>query len=226
MEYLLVFAAELFILFFLARKIMIVGTKMLYALTARKNLSIYLYSFLIFPGTFIHELSHFLASIVLFVPVKGFSLLPKIEEDSIKLGHVTIQKTDILRSTIVSAAPFAVGIAGILLLSSYFFKLGAVFGGNITLSVLGVYSMFVLGSTMYLSKADMKAITRLFLVVLVMGVAAYFLGFELIGFSKNIFLNPEVVEFLRFVSLLMLMPIGINIALFFFVGVGDRFLSN
>ena len=44
-----------------------------------------LVSILYFPGTVIHEMSHFFAAIILFLNVKDIRLFPEFEDDHIRL---------------------------------------------------------------------------------------------------------------------------------------------
>lgn len=73
----------------------------------------YFLALLFLPGTFLHELSHFLMAKILFVKVVSFNIFPKKVENEFRLGSVTTVKTDLVRGTLIGLAPFLVG-AGIL----------------------------------------------------------------------------------------------------------------
>lgn len=52
------------------------------------------YAWLLWPGVFIHEISHLLGAIITFTPVKGISLLPKAgRAGQVELGSVTHEAT-------------------------------------------------------------------------------------------------------------------------------------
>lgn len=80
-------------------------------ITKRPMFSIGLYSILLFPGVFIHELSHFLMAIILRVPIKKFSLIPKtMENGQLRLGFVETRQTNFIRDALIGLAPFIVGL--------------------------------------------------------------------------------------------------------------------
>ncbi|WP_322805831.1 hypothetical protein [Thermanaerothrix sp.] len=81
-----------------------------YLLTRRPNLAVTLFSIVLFPGVFLHEFSHVLAAWLLRVPLRGFSLLPRLSSDGqLQLGYVQTSKTDFLRDALIGAAPFFTG---------------------------------------------------------------------------------------------------------------------
>lgn len=81
-----------------------------YLLTRHPNLAVTLFSIVLFPGVFLHEFSHVLAAWLLRVPLRGFSLLPRLSPDGqLQLGYVQTSKTDFLRDALIGAAPFFTG---------------------------------------------------------------------------------------------------------------------
>jgi membrane-associated protease RseP (regulator of RpoE activity) len=50
---------------------------------------LYYIGILYFPGTLLHELSHFLAAVILRVPVASFSIMPKVTPTGILFGRVS-----------------------------------------------------------------------------------------------------------------------------------------
>lgn len=81
-----------------------------YLLTGRPNLAVTLFAIILFPGVLLHELSHVLIAWLLRVPLRGFSLLPRLSPDGqLQLGYVQTPKTDFLRDALIGAAPFFTG---------------------------------------------------------------------------------------------------------------------
>lgn len=79
-------------------------------LTKRAEISLALFSLLFFPGVLIHEVSHFLVARLLGVGTGRFSLLPRaMPNGRLQLGYVETAKTDILRDTLIGAAPLVAG---------------------------------------------------------------------------------------------------------------------
>lgn len=76
-----------------------------------------LFSLLLFPGVFLHELSHFLMARLLGVRTGRFSLLPKVlANGNMRLGYVETAATDPLRDTLIGAAPLISGMVVVSLL--------------------------------------------------------------------------------------------------------------
>ena len=92
--FLIIIFFEIIVLFLLSKNV----TKRVYLLFFHifksKKIAIYVYSVIFLPGTFVHELSHFLFALFLLVPVGEVDLVPTIEEGNVKLGSVAIGKTD------------------------------------------------------------------------------------------------------------------------------------
>ena len=79
-------------------------------LTRRAEMSFALFSLLFLPGVFLHEVSHFLVARLLGVRTGKFSLLPRaLPNGKLQLGYVETAKTDILRDSLIGAAPLVAG---------------------------------------------------------------------------------------------------------------------
>lgn len=84
-------------------------------LTGRVDLSNVLFALLFLPGILLHEVSHYLMAKILRVPTKKFSVIPQTLADGrLRLGYVETAKTDLLRETLIGAAPL---LSGILLIA-------------------------------------------------------------------------------------------------------------
>src|SRR3972149_5364942 len=78
--------------------------------TRNPPLTIGLFSILFFPGVFLHELSHFLMAKLLGVRTGSFSIIPRpLQNGRLQLGYVATAKTDIVRDSLVGAAPLIAG---------------------------------------------------------------------------------------------------------------------
>ncbi len=84
-----------------------------------------LYFYLLAPGVVIHELSHWIAAKLLFVPTKDISLFrPQRQLNSrgqpgpVTLGYVEVFRTDPVRQSLIGLAPLPVGIGVLLLLAA------------------------------------------------------------------------------------------------------------
>jgi hypothetical protein len=79
-------------------------------LTRNVQLTIGLFSFLFFPGVFLHELSHFLMAKILRVRTGKMSLLPRaLPNGRLQMGYVETVSTDIVRDSLIGLAPLIAG---------------------------------------------------------------------------------------------------------------------
>lgn len=167
-------------------------------ITRRPSSAIGLFSLLLFPGVFLHELSHYVIARLLGVRTGKFSLLPKVlANGNLRLGYVETAATDPLRDTLIGAAPLISGMVVVTLLSIN--QLGilplaeALMSGNLGNFWLAAgklpsqpdfwlwfYLAFAVSSTMLPSVADRRAwwsiglfIVVVFILALLPGVSAW-----------------------------------------------------
>jgi len=87
-------------------------------LTGNADGAFLIYSALLFPGTFVHELAHYVAAFFLDVRVRRFSIVPaKQPRGLMRLGFVEIERTDTLREALIGFAPLLAGTVIILLIA-------------------------------------------------------------------------------------------------------------
>jgi len=89
-----------------------------FLLTQSEELAFIFYSALLFPGTLLHEFSHFTAAKLLGVHVLHASLRPTREKRGLmRLGFVEIEHTDFMRESLIGAAPLIFGSLLIVLIA-------------------------------------------------------------------------------------------------------------
>ncbi len=205
------FVIELVILYLLTHNIYTLFFNLFYRVSRGKNIATYLLAFLFLPGTFLHELAHWLAAIILFVPVGSMTLTPKRNGGgNLRLGSVSIAKTDIMRHFIIGAAPIIVGVSIILTMLYMAFKEN-IFNNFLMFFLLG-YVVFEIGNTMFSSKKDMEGALSLVLMLLVASVVFYFLGFRVVISGVIEFLSsPIIVDIFRRGTLYLLIPMLIDL---------------
>lgn len=143
-------------------------------LTGNREVALWLYAILLFPGVALHELSHALSAALLGVKIGGISLLPQQKQGHIQLGFVPVEETDFLRASCIGAAPLLIGSAVIIAIGY------SVFGTPAVLSSLAAgdwwgalqglrhalhapdawvwaYLIFAVGNTMLPSRSDTHA---------------------------------------------------------------------
>lgn len=210
MFYLIVALVQLLAIFIISRK----TTRKIYLAIHRfskhKQTTAYLYSILFLPGTFIHEMSHFIMALILFVPVGQIELMPEFREHRLKMGSVPIAKTDPVRRFFIGVAPFIFGTTAIL---------GGLYAvtihqqsNNIFLYLLLIYLIFTVSNTMFSSKKDMEG-TAEFLAIVGLIVIFMIAGGVRITLFKNIpnWIN-EQANFFQLVNIFLLIPLIIDLA--------------
>ena len=79
-------------------------------LTRDARLTIGIFQIIFLPGVFLHEGGHFLMAKILRVRTGGFSVIPQALPDGrLRLGYVETAKSDILRDSLIGAAPLIFG---------------------------------------------------------------------------------------------------------------------
>jgi hypothetical protein len=176
--------------------------------TKNRNLSLYLFAVLFVPGTFIHEMAHFLFALVLLVPVGQVDLVPKISDKGVRLGTVPVAKTDPIRRTIIGFAPFLVGIT--IICSSVFLVFEYELLSN-WWAVIGLsYLNFQIGNTMFMSRKDLEGAWGLMVSVLILYLISYFIGFRIIT-DHSILFSSSVNTVFMGASLYLVIPVLIDI---------------
>jgi hypothetical protein len=144
-----------------------------------------LISLVFLPGTIIHELSHFFAAMILFLPVKDIQIFPKFEDNQIKLGHVLYVKKDFLRGILVGIAPFFGAL--FLFFGLSFFNLFP--NGNLGLNITLIYLIFTVSSLMFSSKQDLVDIGYLIPFILFLLIISYIFQPFIPSFNPPYFKN-------------------------------------
>jgi len=212
MLFALVFLAELLTLFLLSKILINLLFAFFHKISRSKKVSIYLLSLLFFPGTLIHELSHYLVAILLQVPVGNMQLFPKEEGTGIKMGSVEIAKTDPLRRMLIGLGPFLFGSS--LLVGIFFYATKNGLFDNSLFIVIAGYLVFEIGNTMFSSKKDLEGAIEVVIAIVILLVIFYLIGFRLPALNPNLFLtNTLFAQTFQKAAVYMLAPLGIDILL-------------
>jgi len=163
-------------------------------ITGSPNLAIGIFSILLLPGVFIHELSHLLMSIILRVPVLKISLVPEVtKKGRIRLGFVQTAKTDVVRDSLIGLAPFIVGLVLLALIGAAKFGINAISNPsigeyyekilsfinqipNVTDFGIWLYLAFAISTTMIPSESDRQSWKLIFIVLILVLSLVFFSG--------------------------------------------------
>lgn len=176
MEYAFLFFILILFLFFLSRRLTSEVFNLFFKLTKSESASIHILAIIFFPGVFVHELSHYLAAKFLFVNTGKISFFPKKEGDYVKLGSVSIEKSNFVKEFLIALAPLISGISLILLL--VFLLLQDFQAFDILKIVFSIILIFLISNTMYTSRRDMQAALPFLVTVLTLGIILIILNFR------------------------------------------------
>jgi len=184
--------------------------------TLSQFMSINFLSVIFLPGIIVHELSHLLVAIVLFVPVGNMEFIPKRHGNSVKLGSVEIGKTDPIRRSLIGFAPVFVGFS-IISTAVYYFSSNILFLQSqgayvfVILTIFLAYLLFAVSNTMFSSSKDMEGTAEILITLFIIFVAAYLLGFHPQLSVLNKIFTKEFVELIRKSEFFLLAPIMIDL---------------
>jgi hypothetical protein len=176
-----------------------------------------IFSLIFLPGVFLHELSHFVMAKILRVPTGRFSILPQpLPDGRLQLGYVETGRADIVRDSLIGAAPLIIGTLFVAYVAIYRFEMRVMWDvlrngqfnlfwmatralPNVRDFYLWFYLVFAVSSTMMPSESDRHAwlelvisIGVLFSITLLLGAGPWMLST----------LAPRVSNFLGFVAVI------------------------
>jgi hypothetical protein len=200
-------------------------------LTRDVRLTMGIFSMLFLPGVFLHELSHYLMAKILGVRTGNFSIFPQsLPDGRLQLGYVETAKSDVVRDSLIGAAPIIVGTLFVAYIAIYRLELRVLWdafrNGQLDLFWMGIralpqvkdfylwfYFVFAVSSTMLPSQSDRHAwldliiyIAVLFVIVLFFGAGPWMLS--TIAPRVSNFLSSVAVIFglSAFVHVLLILP--------------------
>jgi hypothetical protein len=163
-------------------------------LTRDSHATIVIFSMLFLPGVFLHELSHFVMAKILRVRTGRFSILPKpLPDGRLQLGYVETARSDVVRDSLIGAAPLIVGTLFVAYVAIYHLQMRVLWdvfrNGQFGLFWMGVralpqvpdfyfwfYLAFTVSSTMMPSESDRHAWLELVISVAVLFAIALLFG--------------------------------------------------
>jgi len=172
-----------------------------------------LVSLLFLPGTFIHELCHAMAATFLGSRVTAFSIWPKIEGDSIKMGYAEVEVLDIFRNSLIGIAPLLVGTFALYFLSSSFQSADLVY------KIIYLYFIFQISNSMFLSPADVKEVRVLLFITTFLFILSYLINFYFYKLSFfpqdfSFLYTSSYLETLKTLNFFLIFPVIFNLSLF------------
>src|SRR5215208_5438371 len=186
-------------------------------LTRDTRLTMGIFSMLFLPGVFLHELSHFVMAKILRVRTGKFSVFPQsLPDGRLQLGYVETARSDIVRDSLIGAAPLIVGTLFVSYVAIYRLEMRVLWdvfrNGQLDIFWLGMralpqvqdfylwfYLSFAVSSTMMPSESDRHAWLELVISIgVLVGIAL------LVGAGPWMLINvaPRLINFLSSVAVI------------------------
>lgn len=210
-------------------------------LTRDTTLTMGIFSLIFLPGVFLHELSHFLMAKLLRVPTGRFSILPEsLPDGRLQLGYVETGRADIIRDSLIGAAPLVTGTIVVAYVALYRLDMRILWdtlrNAQFNLFWMGVsdlprvqdfylwfYLTFAVSSTMMPSQSDRHAWLELAVsLVVIFGIAL------LVGAGPWMLnhVAPLVSNFLSSVAVIFGLSAGVHAILVLPVALAHKLLAR
>jgi hypothetical protein len=200
-------------------------------LTRDSRVTMGIFAILFLPGVFLHELSHFVMAKILRVRTGKFSIFPQsLPDGRLQLGYVETTRSDIVRDSLIGAAPLIVGTLFVAYVAGNHLQMRVLWdtfrNGQFDLFWLGVralpraqdfylwfYLAFAVSSTMMPSESDRHAwleflisIVVLFAIALLFGAGPWILSTVAPRLSSFLSSVALIFGLSAFVHVLLILP--------------------
>ena len=200
-----------------------------------------IFSLVFLPGVFLHELSHFILAKILGVRTGRFSLFPQsLPDGRLQLGYVETTRSDIVRDSLIGAAPLIVGTLFVAYVAIYRFEMRVLWdvlrNGQLNLFWMGMralpevrdfylwfYLVFAVSSTMMPSESDRHAWLELVISVGVLLTITLLLGAGPWMMSN---LAPRISNFFGFVAVIFGLSSFVHVLLILPTALVHRILAR
>ncbi len=205
-----IFFIEIIAIYHLSRWALTKSYPLLKYIFKNNTAVIFFVALIYFPGTVIHEISHYLVALLLGMHPSEIRLFPHIEGKNIKLGHVLYEKgrNDYIRSVLVGIAPFFGGLFSLwLIVQTHLFPSTLLWQ-----TILFGYMILTISANMFSSKQDLIDVGYLIPLSLFIGLLWYLFPIQ-IAPSLISQLIPPITYFFQTLQGPFLFSIGIHLFL-------------
>lgn len=178
---------------------------------------IFLWSFIFFVGTVVHEMSHFFFAILVGARTGKIELLPRFLEENpeseehggvVTLGYVQTQKLNFFQGFFVGLAPFFVGLPLLVWLASNISV--SYYSGSYSTLVFQIYLFFTISNSFFPSRTDVGH-TWVFVLVFLVGLLLLWL----LGLNFVVTPSPYFYKTLNIISYTLLFSFVCNLFIIF-----------
>ncbi|OGK61988.1 hypothetical protein A2334_03905 [Candidatus Roizmanbacteria bacterium RIFOXYB2_FULL_38_10] len=184
-----VFIFQMIVLYFVSHTMINELYYLLYGIFKKKETAFSIIAFLLLPGTIVHEMSHFLMATILFLPVREIRIFPEWRQNNVRLGMVSYQKADIIRSVIIGIAPFFGAIGFFILIEAF----GLFPTNHFVLNICMGYLICMISANMFSSKQDLVDLIYLVPIIIVFLTLYYLLNIKIMVTVPSEFIQKGTV---------------------------------
>jgi len=203
-----------------------------------------LYALPLLPGIILHELSHAFAALLLGVQTGRISLHPRRKGKRVQLGFVPVEKTDVVRASLIGLAPLLIGNAVILLIGYLVFDLGALEAALVTGDWVNVgkelrrmlkipntwlwaYVIFAVSNTMLPSRSDRQAWPSVILFLLLVSLLIWAAGLGPAVIESTASLTAQLFSMaLRWIAMMCTFTLLVDLPFVALILLGERLLER
>lgn len=195
-------------------------------ITGQTDSAVMVYYVVMFPGVFIHEVSHWLMAGILGVRTTRLVIWPeRTETGRLRLGYLETETVEAWRNTLIGVAPIVSGLGLVLLLSHHMLNLPA-FAAALAAADMAViipavedfirtpdfwiwlYLMFTISNNMMPSGPDRRGWSAVIVAVILLSLTVTFLG---LGETIWAMLGGPLTEVMGTLAAIFTPIIGLNI---------------
>jgi len=167
----ILFITEVVSIYFLAHFLLNSAFRLMRRFIHSDTIIIWITALFYLPGTILHEISHYFFALLLVMNPEEVSILPRIEKDHIRLGHVIYRKhqSDFVRPIIIGIAPFFGAIGMLWVIQSFHLFPSGIWWQNILFG----YLILAITANMFSSKQDLVDLIYVVPIFLIIGAVIY-----------------------------------------------------
>jgi hypothetical protein len=215
------FIGEIICIFLLSRLALQKSYLVLKKIVKSDKVILFFVSLLYFPGTVIHELSHYIAALLLNLHPREMQLFPVITGRSVRLGHVLYEKhpDDFIRSILVGIAPFMGGLISLwIIIQTKLFP-----GSAWWQTLLFGYLILTITANMFSSKQDLVDVGYLIPFGFLLAFILYLFPLQ-IAPDLIIRFQPHVTYFIQTIQSPLLFSLGMHAILVILLFIVELYL--
>ncbi len=216
----------LILLYLSQKKLVSIFGRLIHRFGGSRNSLIIFWSIIFLPGTVIHELSHFLFAILTGARTGKIEIFPRIlEEDfeseekgGVTLGFVQTQKLNPIQGVFVGLAPFFVGLALLIWISSSIQS--SYLSTSYYLLIFQGYLFFTISNSFFPSGSDLKHVIPATMILAILAFILWYLGVQF--FWKP---STQFYDVLNTITLTIASSAVLNLIIIILISILNKVLS-